>query len=144
MNQAEIDEISVSFLEAWEEYFGTPMYLIPYNYTGSSNIYGDKKSKDYDLDNAVMFHGTLKELESSDTVKPDGKYDEEYYDITLVTKELNDQGVYKIDTNSLIKYVDRFRNEYYFKIYDTFQKVQFSNNKIFTKIRVKKYEWYPS
>lgn len=145
MIQNEIDEISDSFHEAWVEYFGTPMYLIPYSYSKSNNsIYGDKKKKEYDLDNATMFHGTLKQLESADTIKPDGRLIEEFYDITLVTKELVDQGVNSIDTNSLIKFIDRFRNEHYFKIYDTYQKVQFSNNKIFTKIRVKLHEQYNS
>lgn len=144
MNQAEVDEFSTSFLEAWIEYFGTEMYIIPYAYTASTNIYGDVKKKKYDLDNAILVHGTLKETEAQDMVKPDGKYEIKYFDITLISKELYDQGVQYIDTNSIIKYIDRFNNEYYFKIYDTLQKVQFSNNKIFTKLKVTQVEWYPA
>lgn len=144
MNQSEINEISVSFLEAWEEYFGAEMYLIPYTYKDSSNVYGDKKTKTYDLSKAILFHGTLKELESQDVVKPDGRFENKFFDVTLVTKELNDNGVYVIDTNSIIKYIDNQRNEFYFKIYDTYQKVQFNKSKIFTKIRVTLHECYPS
>lgn len=143
MNQSEINEISESFLEAWEDYFGAVMYLIPYEYNVQDNsIYGDKKVKKYNIDKAVAFHGTLKELESPDVVKPDGRYNIEFCDITLVTKELTDQGVTKIDTNSIIKYIDKFGDEYYYKIYDSYKKVQFNQDKIFTKIRVKLHEHY--
>lgn len=144
MNQAEIDEFSASFLEAWEDYFGAEMYIIPYAYNGGGNTYGDKKRKSYDFDNAILVHGTLKESEAQDVVKPDGKLEVRYYDITIISKELYDQGVYHIDTNSIIKYVDRFDNEFYFRIYDSLQKVQFSNNKIFTRLKVSQIEWNPA
>lgn len=138
MKQQEIDEISVAFLEAWEEYFGDLMYYVPFKQGDDlDNIYLESKAKVYDYDNKVPFHGTIREIQSQDKSLATGKLIEKRYEITLVTKELLDGGVPYIDTNALITYTDRFNKEYQLYIYDDFQKVQLVDNKLFTKLLVR-------
>lgn len=139
MRQEEITEISQAFQEAWEEFFGAPMYYIPFDSSNSSPhpIYNESKGKKYDEANAVMFHGTLKERESQDVTAPTGKRIEKHFEITVVTQELIDKGVTHIDTNSIIRFTDRFGKIYNLEIYDDFQKVQLVDNKIFTKLKVR-------
>lgn len=138
MLQEEINEISYEFLNAWKEFFGAEMYYIPLDESSIPDpIYNEVKNKNYDESKAVSFYGTLKERESQDEIPPTGKRTEKFYEITLITQELIDKGINYINTNDIIKYIDRFGKVYYFEIYDDYQKVQLSNNKIFTKLKVK-------
>ena len=137
MRQEEINEISQAFLEAWEEFFGAPMYYIPFDETSSKHsIYNESKGKKYKEDEAVMFHGTIKERENQDVTKPTGKRVQKVFELTAVTKELIDGGIEHIDTNSIIRYTDQFGKVFTLSIYDDLQKVQLTNNKIFTKMKV--------
>lgn len=143
MRQEELNDISQAFLDAWEEFFGAPMYYIPFSESTMSNphsIYGESKTKQYKEAEAIMFYGTILERESDDITSPIGKSLEKFFEITCVTQELIDKGITHIDTNALIRYQDRFGKEYNLQIYDDFQKVQLVDNKIFTKLKVKYYE----
>lgn len=138
MQQSEVDEISEAFKEAWQEYFGDTMYYVTFDKTKTikDDLYEEQKTKVYDYENKKAFHGTLKESPSMDKLKQSGKKVYKIYTISFVTKELVDQGVNYIDTNDIILYIDRFGKENKFKIYDDYQKVQFSDNKIFTLLNV--------
>lgn len=140
MRQEELNEISNAFLEAWEEFFGAPMYYIPLDRIESSPhpIYKESRAKKYDETKAVMFHGTLKERETLDITSAIGKDIDKHYEVTLVTQELIDKGVNSIDTDAIIRFTDRFGESHTYSIYDDFQKVQLVDNKIFTKLKVMK------
>lgn len=138
MNQTEIDEISEAFLEAWQDYFGTLMYYVPFK--GGEDLddtYLESKGKVYDMANKIPVHGTIREIQSEDKSLATGKQIQKFFEITLVTKELVDGGLQSIDTNALIIYTDRFNKVYNLTIYDDFQKVQLVDNKIFTKLLVR-------
>lgn len=138
LNQIEIDEISDAFLEAWQEYFGTIMYYVPFKEGDDlDDTYLESKAKVYDMENKIRVHGTIREIQSEDKSLATGKQVQKFFEITLVTKELIDGGLQRIDTNALIIYTDRFNKEYNLCIYDDFQKVQLVDNKIFTKLLVR-------
>jgi hypothetical protein len=138
MKQNEIDEISEAFKEAWTEYFGDEIYYVPFDTVNNipDSVYKEKIGKRYDYDNKKLFHGTLKEIASKDETHATGKKVYKDYEVTFVTKELIDQGVTEIDTRAILYYVDRFNKEHEYKIYDEYQKVQLSDNKVFTKLKV--------
>jgi hypothetical protein len=142
MSQTEIDEISEAFKEAWEDYFGDVLYYVPFDYASTqfSEIYGESKKKKYLFLEKKPFHGTIKERELLDVNRPTGRSREKEYELTFVTKELIDQGITEVDTNSIIIYTDRFEKEYRLIIFDDYQKVQLVDNKVFTKLKVKYYE----
>lgn len=138
MRQEEIKEISQAFQQAWEDFFGAPMYYIPYDTNDDyDELYDENRSKDYKEAEAVLVHGTIKEKEDLDTTTPVGKLKVKHYTITLVTQELIDGGVTNIDTNSIIRHTDIHGVTTDYEIYDDYQKVQLGNNKIFTKLKVR-------
>lgn len=138
MRQEEIDEISEAFGSAWKEYFGDEMYyvLLDLDKTVIDTLYREQKNKVYDYEHKKLFHGTLKESPAMDEMRQTGKRVNKTFEISFVTKELVDLGVEEIDTNAIIQYIDRFNKTHTYRIYDEFQKVQFSDNKIFTKLLV--------
>lgn len=138
MTQTELDEISDAFLEAWEEYFGDEIKVIPFSTknTKYDEVYGVSKSKQYDRTKAITLRATIRQAEHEDVSTALGKRIEEHYTITFVTKELIDKGVTDLSSDSLIEYTDRFGVTKQFKIYGKQQKVQFLDNKIFTKLKV--------
>lgn len=138
MQQKEIDEISDAFKEAWTDYFGDEISIVALKTSKSEidDLYGESKKKEYDYENKITVHGTLKESPGMDEMKQAGKKINKTFDVTFVTKEAIDQGLLYINTSSILVYVDRFGKEFRYKIYDEYQKVQFSSNKIFTTIRV--------
>lgn len=142
MKQEELDEISNAFQDAWTEYFGDEMYYVPFceKETKKDDLYLEQKTKVYDYENKKMFHGTLRETPAIDELRQTGKKIRKEFEISFVTKELVDQGIKYVNTNDIILYIDRFGTEFRYKIYDEFQKVQFSDNKIFTKLKVIPYE----
>lgn len=138
MNQTEADEISEAFISAWEDYFGDEMYYVKFDSTNTiaDSLYGEQKAKVYNYDNKALFHGTLKEAPDLDVRKQSGKEIKKDYEISFITKELIDQGILEVDTNDIIQYIDRFGKNHLYKIYDSYQKVQFTDNKVFTKLKV--------
>lgn len=142
MRQSEIDEISEAFNDAWKEYFGDKLKYIRFikNGTDFDDIYSESKYLDYDYDNPIEFYGTLKELETEDVLEPYGKNDIKRFTITFITKELKDKGIFEVNTDDIIIYEQVLGDKILvrkFSIYDTIQKVQFSSEKIFTKLFVK-------
>lgn len=138
MTQLELDEISDAFSEAWRDYFGDEIKILPYDSRNTSydEVYKVSKKKAYDRTKAITLKATIRQAEHEDISTALGKRVEEYYTITFVTKELLDKGLTHIDNNSIIEYTDRFNVTKQFKIYGTQQKVQFLDNKIFTKLKV--------
>lgn len=136
MRQDELDEISLEFIEAWTDYFGDEMYYVIFTGAVVHPLYKESKNKTYDYFNKRLFHGTLKESPVMDEARQSGQRINKNFEITLITKELVDQEILYINVNDIIMYIDRFGKENLYKIYDEYQKVQLSSNKIFTKIRV--------
>lgn len=142
MIQSEIDEISEAFMDAWEEYFGQMLYYVPFDEISTKNnahpLYRDvqKKGKIYLWDDMKPFHGTLKSEEVEEKGDMYGKDEETKYDITFITKELRDQGILNVDKEALIYLVDRDGVNHVFNIIASNQKVQFGDNKVFTKLEV--------
>ena len=138
MAQEEVDEISVAFLDAWKDYFGSRFYYVPFVSIGDSvSIYGESKKKKYDYDGAIEFTATFKEYEGKDSVKAYGEDAVKAYSMTIVTKELLDKGINKIDTRALIVQEERIGNTVFVRklnIIDDFKKVQFGDSKIFIKL----------
>lgn len=144
MIQSEIDEISEAFMDAWEEYFGQMLYYVSFDEISTKNnahpLYRDvkKKGKIYLWDDMKPFHGTLKSEEVEEKGDMFGKDEDVVYNITLITKELRDQGILTIDKEALIYLVDRDGINHVFNITALNQKVQFGDNKVFTKLKVQR------
>lgn len=140
MDIREINEISDAFLEAWREYFGTTMYLVPFDKAGSEAgkhaVYDETVELKYDFANKLAFYGTIKDYESLDEESSIGDDEKTALMITLVFKELSDQGIKKIDRNSIVEHTDPYGNTRYYKIVDTINRVQFSTHRVFVKLKV--------
>lgn len=142
MQKSEIDEISEAFKDAWEDYFGDLMYYVRLDRknTKFNKLYNEAKKLQYDMDNKIPFHGTLKELEQDDVTQPYGDNEVKLFSITLVMKELIDKGQYLLDHDDIIIYEQRLGEMLVtrkFTIYDSLEKVQFNATKVFGKIKVK-------
>lgn len=138
MRQDEIDEISDSFHDAWVEYFGQPMFYVPFvnDPTKIHPVYREVREKKYDYDNKVQFHGSFKQSPIKEDGDMTGKEDKEEAEITLVTKELRDAGIHYVNDRDIITVTDRDGKTKKYNIIANNGKVQFSDNKIFTKIKV--------
>lgn len=142
MIQEEIDEISDAFIDAWEEYFGQMLYYVPFDEISTKNnahpLYRDapKKGKIYLWDDMKPFHGTLKSEEVKEVGDMFGKDETVKYTVTFITKELRDAGILDLDKEALIYLVDRDGINYVYNIISLNQKVQFGDNKVFTKFSV--------
>lgn len=140
MLQGELDEISDAFLEAWNE-LGDILYYVTFEVSAPvNNIYREQKHKNYDFANKKSFHGTIKESPSLDESMQSGMRIKKAYEVTLVTKELIEQGITHVNSRDIICYTDRFNVEYKYRIVDEYHKVQLANNRIFTIVRVVPYE----
>lgn len=143
MIQSEIDEISEAFSDAWEEYFGQQLFYVPFDEKNTENnvhpLYRDapKKGKIYLWDDMKPFYGTLKSEEVKEKGDMYGKDNEVQFNITFITKELRDQNILNVDDRALIYYIDRDGVDHVLNIIATNQKVQFGDNKVFTKLSVK-------
>lgn len=142
MQQAEIDEISEAFSDAWKEYFGDLMYYVRFNRkeTDFDSIYNESKKLKYDMDNKIPFYGALRDLEKDDTIEPYGDDETKLYSITFVMKELLDKGQLSLNHDDLIIYEQRVGDMLLtrkFYIYSSLQKVQFNSTKIFGNLKVK-------
>ena len=133
MDYREIDEISDAFLEAWVENFAQPMEYVKYSDENIIHpVYGEQiTGKKYDEEEAVVFHGTLKETEFEETGNIYGKNNDAIYEITLITKELKDRGIERVRHEDLVITSGRK-----FNIIGYVRKVQFLDQKIFTKLKV--------
>ena len=138
MQQQEIDEISEAFLDAWKEYFGQIMYYIPFNPTATQKhpVYGETKAKVYDEANKVMFHGTFKQEPIEEKGELAGGENYEVAEITFVTKELYDKGIVEIKPEDMVEVVFRGGKTKRYNIVAHYGKVQLSDNRIFTKLKV--------
>lgn len=138
MLQSELDEISEAFQEAWNDSFGQEMFYVPFDKgkTISHPIYGDSEEKVYDFDNKKRFMGTFKELNNEEAGELFGKDTNVEAEITLITKELFDQGVLEIDTSALVEITHRSGRTQLYNITKSIGKVQLGNNRIFTRLGV--------
>lgn len=142
MQQAEIDEISEAFSDAWRDYFGDLMYYVRFNRKDTSfdTTYNESKKLSYDMDNKIPFYGALKDLEKDDTIEPYGDDETKLYSITFVMKELIDKGQFDINHDDLIIYEQKVGDMLItrkFSIYSSLQKVQFNATKIFGNLKVR-------
>lgn len=141
MDIKEINDISEAFKDSFEEFFGQDVYYIPYKQESSKDtLYNEVKSKEYDETNKVKVSGIITENESLDKNVQTGKRIEKFFMITIVTKDLVDNGITHIDTNDLIEFTDAYGKTFRCSIIDDFTRVQFNNYRIFTKVKVKYYE----
>ena len=142
MRQAEIDQISDAFHDAWEEFFGQKMSYIKYLGTSSSysKLYNESKHKVYDTENKIDFYGSIKYSPTKKEIELAGSDENINAIVTLVTKELIDKGINNIEFEDLIEIEDRFGEVKTYSINSISKKVQFSNNFIFTKVGVNEYE----
>lgn len=138
MLQSELDEISEAFQEAWNDSFGQEMFYVPFvkDKTTSHPIYGDSEEKFYDFENKKRFMGTFKELNNEEAGELFGKDTNVEAEITLITKELFDQGVLEIDQSALVEITHRGGRTQLYNITKSIGKVQLGNNRIFTRLGV--------
>lgn len=138
MLQTEIDEISEAFSDAWQEYFGQPMFYVPFLESQTpKNIYNESKDKKYDFDNKVPFFGTYKQEPIEEKGEMGGRVEEQFAEVTFVTKELFDKGVTEIDSRALIEITHRSGKTHLYNIIEHYGKVQLGDNKVFYKLKVK-------
>lgn len=140
LSQNEIDSISKEFLDAWTNYFGQEMYYIKCISQQANNIYKEVKSKQYDEENKILFHGTLKEKPVTEKEVQSGKRVLKMYEIVIVTKELEDAGINDIDLDDIIEVPLKNGNVLRLEITSKKQKFQLLNNKIFTIVEGRCYE----
>jgi hypothetical protein len=138
MLQNEIDEISVAFLDAWDQYFGEKMFYVPFLEAETSvhRVYKESKTKTYDYANKLQFTGTFKQQPIREEGEIAGKEEIEQAEITFVTKELYDKGVLEIDARSIVEITHRNGKTATYNIHNYYGKVQLGNNRIFTKLAV--------
>lgn len=148
MEQAQIDQISNAFSNAYQEFFGMPIQYIPFDRsTVSQNKYeqmyaeADLTDLNYNGTEAVTFNGSISynpEKKELDLLGFDP--DKVSALITVVTKELVDGGIIsaerEISYRDKIRINDRFNNETDYIITEIGKSVQFSDNFVFTKIGV--------
>lgn len=140
MQEVEISQIELDFLDAWENYFGQHMYYVQFVESPTpTSIYKESKVKLYDEANKCLFHGTFKENPTEEELGMGGLKEVPTGMITFVTKELYDQGIVEIDTRDVIDVVDRLGNSKRFNIISSQGKVQFGTHKVFTKLGVREY-----
>jgi hypothetical protein len=143
MDVNEIDEISEAFLEAWIDFFGAPMYLVPFDRESSdmdedeyTAIYREPKQFVYNFAEKVLFHGALKDHESLDKDSVMGLSVETDLSVVCITKELADKGITKIPLSSIIEFMDNTGEVRLYKIVDVIYRVQLSSHRIFTKMKI--------
>jgi hypothetical protein len=143
MDINEINEISDAFLEAWVDFFGAPMYLVPFDLDASSAVvdeysttYNEPKQYKYKYDAKLLFHGALKDQESLDKEGALGFKLQTELAIIFISKELADKGVSQIPMSSIIEFTDNSGSVKYYKIIDVVYRVQLTNHRIFTKMKV--------
>lgn len=138
MKQTEIDQISNAFLDAWKEFAGTEMFLVKYlpEQTPYTDLYRESKVKTYDIDNKISFYGSIKFNPTVEEKEELGVTKNITAIITLVTKNLRDNGVTSIDLNDIIEYTNDIGITLKFNIVTEVPNVQFSNTFIFTKLGV--------
>lgn len=138
MLQSELDEISNAFSEAWDEFFGQPMFYVPFILDESEvhTLYRETRKKKYDWKAKREFIGTFKQEKYEERGEINGRDNYEKAEITFVTKELYDLGVKVIDQSSIIEIFHRDGSRKLYNIIANYGKVQLGNNKIFTKIEV--------
>lgn len=143
MSQAEIDEISTSFSEAWEEYFGTPAYYLVCledQITPDTGLYEERIGKDSVFESRgpipaiITYNPSVEELADaglSDTVK---------IKITFVTNNLREIGITHVSNKDRIGIIDRDSVSKMFVITEYNPNVQFVDNYIFTNVGALEYE----
>jgi len=142
MSQSEIDEISTSFSEAWEEYFGAPAYYLVCledQLTSDNELYEERIGKDAVFESRgpipaiITYNPSIEELADaglSDTVK---------IKITFVTKDLREIGIKHVSNKDRIGIIDRDSVTKLFVITEHNPNVQFVDNYIFTNIGAAEY-----
>ena len=139
MEEREIIEIEQDFQDAWEDYFGQPMYYVKLlTLTPTSSTYRESKVKTYDEANKLLFHGTFKENLSEEELAMGGGKVIPTGIITFITKELVDQDV-EFKTIDVIDVVNLDETTTRYDIIAMQKKVQFGTHKVFTKFGVVEY-----
>jgi hypothetical protein len=139
MRQDEIDEISDAFSEAWEEFFGQPMFYI--QFIGAENphsLYRESKKKMYAEDGKKPFYGTFKQELIEEKGEIGGRKETEVSEITFVTKELFEQGIIEVDSRDIIEVTNRAGYTHRYNIFGHLGKVQLGDNRVFTQLKVVK------
>lgn len=133
----EIDEISVAFLDAWKEYFGQPMYYVPFLNGGTVHpVYKESKTKTYDFANKLLFTGTFKMKPLEEKGEIAGKEAIENAEITFITYELEQKGITEIDQRAIIEITHKDGITKTYNIVNNYGKVQFGTSRVFTKLGV--------
>jgi hypothetical protein len=141
MLESEINEISSAFSDAWQQYFGQPMYYIPMDELATEvhPIYGDTKVKAYKESSKISFYGTFKQSPIDEKGEMMGREIVEMAEITYVTKDLEDKGITEVQLEDMIEMTDKAGVTKRYNIIQYFGKVQFGDSRIFTKLKV---AWY--
>ena len=137
MDSNEVREISYSFLQAWQEFFGANVtYIPPLATVPKDPVYDEIAGTVLDTANAVEFTGSFKDNEELDKLTATGYSYQNPGTITAVTQQLVDLGIYPLQRTGQLEYTDAYGITKKFKIVEIYQKVQFLGFKIFTKIVV--------
>jgi hypothetical protein len=138
VEKQEIDDISNTFLEAWREYFGTPIIYMKKKspIANSSKLYDEKIGKASDYEDIGPIYATIKYLPTEDELTTMGLQQQARAVLRVINKELEDLGVTSIDGADRIKIIDKNDKTVIYKIKESNPRVQFSNSYIFTSIGV--------
>lgn len=143
MSQAEIDEISATFSEAWKENFGMDIYYLKQKPSPSSPthpLYKEKLNKIEDYDVFGPIPATFKRNPTEEECTAAGLEAKVSGILTVVSKDIRDLGILEISAKDFIRIVDRDSVETIYLIKSVNDRVQFINNYIFVKIGVDELE----
>lgn len=137
MSQAEIDDISISFLDAWNEYFGMPAYYcksLPRN--PKYQLYDEEPNPQPftfigPMPASKIENPTLLQLEEF------GLSEESTAIFTFVTKSLVDNGITSINNRDIVKTDENGGTLYEVTSYS--RTTQFVSTFIFTALGVRDY-----
>lgn len=138
MLQSEVNEISDAFQDAWDEFFGQEMFYVPLDLekTIVHPIYKETTEKVYDFAGKKRFVGTYKELSNKEAGELFGDATRAKAEITYVSRELILAGVDDVDDSALIEITHQSGRVGLYNITEITRKVQFGDNRIFTKLGV--------
>lgn len=134
----ELDEYENDFIEAWEGYFGQPMYyveLVPEE-SNIHKLYSESKKKIYDFENKKLFHGKFLRKPEMERGEIYGRENYDKAEISFITKELADLGVLKLKQSSVIETFDKEGTRKLYNIVGDYDKVQLRNRKLITRLIV--------
>ena len=139
LSSEELDELSLEFIDAYKDIFGWEMFLVPLDRsnTNINELYGESSKKFYDFENKVPFYGIFRrQLPYLERGEIYGRENYDLAEVSVVSKQLRDAGVYVIDQSSIIEIFHKDGSRKLYNIVGDYGTVQLREEQLVTKIIV--------